>query len=285
MVFIYGFGDLGDALLTESDAVHRSCPKDWLKPVLDALAWEEDQVLQATTAGKIEGFCLRFGGFYGPGASTERMAQLLRRRVLPIPKGALSRGPWIHIEDAATAVTGALSRGRAGEVYNILDEKPLPAIAMVRQLADAIHAPKPWPIPMWFKRLAAPFAADVSLNTTLRVSNENAKRDLAWQPRFRTITEGLRDFVRPNHDQTRRWGVSPIMNYVHHEAHDPPSAMTSSGRQRGRSSQVLYKRREVRFPGGQFLGRGVPLNCGDVWDSRVDGKLATGIWGRLSRPG
>ena len=44
-------------LLTESDAVHRSCPKDWLKPVLDALACEEDQVLQATTAGKIEGLC------------------------------------------------------------------------------------------------------------------------------------------------------------------------------------------------------------------------------------
>jgi hypothetical protein len=31
------------------------------------------------------------------------------------------------------------------------------------------------------------------------------------------------------------------------------------------------------------LGRGIPLNCGDVWGSRVDGKGATGIWGRLSR--
>ena len=131
------------------------------------------------------------------------MAQLLRRHVLPIPKAALSRGaPWIHIEDAPTAVTVALSRGRVGEVYNIVDEEPLPATAMVRQLADAIPAPKPWPIPMWFMRLAAPFAADVSLNTALRVSNEKAKRHLARQPRFRTITEGLRDFVRPNYHQT-----------------------------------------------------------------------------------
>jgi hypothetical protein len=65
MVFIYGFGDLGDQILTEADAVRRSCPKSWLKPALDALASEEDQVLQATGAGQIDGLCLRFGVFYG----------------------------------------------------------------------------------------------------------------------------------------------------------------------------------------------------------------------------
>ena len=203
MAFIYGFGDLGDDLLTESDAVRRSCPKAWLKPALDALASEEDQVLQATRTGQIEGLCLRFGGFYGPGTGSDRMAQLLRRRLLPISGRAQSRGaPWIHIQDAAAAAVAALARGKAGEVYNIVDDEPLPATAMVRQLADAIHAPKPWPMPMWFVRFAAPFAAAAWLTTTLRVSNEKAKRELAWQPRFRTIAEGLRDFVRPNHDQT-----------------------------------------------------------------------------------
>jgi nucleoside-diphosphate-sugar epimerase len=196
MVFIYGFGDLGNDLLTESDAVCQSCPECWLQPALDALAYEEDQVLQAARAGQIEGLCLRFGGFYGPGTGTDRMAQLLRRRLLAIPRGALSRGaPWTHIEDAATAVVAALSRGNAGEVYNIVDDEPLPATEMLGELGDAIHAPKPWPIPMWFVRLAAPFAAAAWLNTTLRVSNAKAKGDLAWQPRFKTIREGLRDFA------------------------------------------------------------------------------------------
>lgn len=197
MIFIYGFGDLGDDLLTENDAVRRSCPKACLKPALDALASEEDQVLQATRAGQIEGLCLRFGGFYGPGTGTDRMAQLLRRRFLPIPAGALSRGaPWIHVNDAAAAVIAALLRGKAGGVYNIVDDEPLPATVMVRGLADAIHAPRPWPIPMWFVRLAAPFAAAAWLNTTLRVSNAKAKKDLAWQPRYKTIHEGLRDFAK-----------------------------------------------------------------------------------------
>jgi 2-alkyl-3-oxoalkanoate reductase len=197
MVFIYGFGDLGDQILTEADAVRRSCPKSWLKPVLDALASEEDQVLQATGAGQIDGLCLRFGGFYGPGTGIERMAQLLQRRLLLIPKRALSRGaPWIHVNDAAAAVIAALSRGKTGEVYNIVDDEPLPASAMVRGLADAIHAPRPWSIPMWFVRLAAPFAAAAWLNTTLRVSNAKAKKDLAWQPRYQTIHEGLPDFAK-----------------------------------------------------------------------------------------
>jgi 2-alkyl-3-oxoalkanoate reductase len=197
MVFIYGFGDLGDQILTEADAVRRSCPKSWLKPALDALASEEDQVLLATGAGQIDGLCLRFGGFYGPETGIERMAHLLQRRLLLIPKRALSRGaPWIHVNDAAAAVIAALSRGKAGEVYNIVDDEPLPATAMVRGLADAIHAPRPWSIPMWFVRLAAPFAAAAWLNTTLRVSNAKAKKDLAWQPRYQTIHEGLQDFAK-----------------------------------------------------------------------------------------
>ena len=197
MVFIYGFGDLGDDLLTESDAVRRSCPKVWLQPALDALVSEEDEILQATKAGQIEGICLRLGGFYRPGTGTDRMSQLLRRRFLPIPVGALSRGaPWIHVNDAAAAVIAALLRGKAGEVYNIVDDEPLPATVMVRGLAGAIHAPRPWPIPMWFVRLAAPFAAAAWFNTTLRVSNAKAKKDLAWQPRYKTIHEGLRDFAK-----------------------------------------------------------------------------------------
>jgi nucleoside-diphosphate-sugar epimerase len=124
MVFIYGFGDLGDGLLTEADAVRQTCPKPWLRPVLDALASEEDQVLNAIRYGRIEGICLRFGGFYGPGAVTDRMAQLLRRRMLPIPKSPTSRGvPWIHIEDAAAAVVVALTRANPGETYNITDDQ------------------------------------------------------------------------------------------------------------------------------------------------------------------
>jgi nucleoside-diphosphate-sugar epimerase len=203
MVFIYGFGDLGDDLLAESDPVRRNCPKAWLRPALDALASAEGQVLQATREGQIGGICLRFGGFYGPGAGTDRMAQLLRRRLLPAPKGALSRGvPWIHIQDAAAAVIAALSRGKAGETYNIVDNQPIPATAMARELADAMHAPKPWPLPMWFVELAAPFAAAAWLNTTLRVSNSKAKKELLWQPRFKNVREGFQDFANRSNDRT-----------------------------------------------------------------------------------
>ncbi len=128
MVFIYGFGDLGDIALTEDMPPAREIPAPWLRPPVDALLSEEAQILNASQARSIEGVILRFGGFYGPGAGIDVMMSRLRRRLLPLPKRPRSRGvPWVHICDAASAVVAAVSGGGSGQTYNVADDEPVPA--------------------------------------------------------------------------------------------------------------------------------------------------------------
>jgi nucleoside-diphosphate-sugar epimerase len=197
MVFVYGFGDHGDAALTEDTPVARYLPKARLGESVNALISEEAQILEATRTGRTEGVVLRFGGFYGPDAGTETMIQMLRRRVLPISKQARSRGvPWIHVSDAAAAVVAALSRHKPGQVYNVADDEAVSAGELIAYLADSFHAPRPWSIPVWVTRLTAPFAAAAWLDTTLRVSNAKAKRELGWVPQFPTFRDGIADMAR-----------------------------------------------------------------------------------------
>ena len=75
MVFIYGYGDLGPDRLTEQNSVAQSVPKPWLRPSIDALIDMERQVLDANRQGNIEGFLLRFGGFYGQRAGSRNHNQ------------------------------------------------------------------------------------------------------------------------------------------------------------------------------------------------------------------
>jgi nucleoside-diphosphate-sugar epimerase len=196
MVFIYGFGDLGDTPLAEDTPAPIRTPPTWLAPPIDALQSEEAQIAEASRAGLIEGIVLRFGGFYGPGAGLEEMNRLLRRRALPLPRRPMSRGvPWIHINDAASAMVAAIAQGQSGQCYNITDDESAPAAELVRHLARAIDAPKPIPVPNWVLRLATPFVASAWFDTTLKVSNQRAKQELRWTPQFPTYRDGIGDAV------------------------------------------------------------------------------------------
>ena len=172
-------------------------PKGWLRSSIDALVDMETQVMDASRKGSIEGIVLRFGGFYGPRAGTEITARLLRRRWMPVVKDSDdSVIPLIHIEDAAIATVAALCCGRAGEVYNIVDDEPASFAAVVRHLAARIGAPQPRTVPRWFLRLIAPYAAASWLGTNMRVSNAKAKRELQWKPRFSNYRAGIAELSR-----------------------------------------------------------------------------------------
>lgn len=197
MVFVYGFGDLGPDPLTEASAVPvQTPPKPWLRAAIDALVEEERQVLEAARLGRIDGIVLRFGSFYGPGAGIEMMIGMLRKRVLLLPKNPIGMGiPWIHIRDAASAVVAALCHGGSGEIYNIVDDEPARFSDLVHHLARVIHAPPPRSVATWVVQVLAPFAVEALSNTTMRVSNVKAKRDLAWTPLFSSYVEGIADLA------------------------------------------------------------------------------------------
>jgi nucleoside-diphosphate-sugar epimerase len=196
MVFVYGFGELGARLISEEHPLAHSAPRPGLLPSARALASAEAQVQKATDSGSIEGVIVRFGSFYGPRAGTDIAARLLRWRLLTIPRAAHGSGvPWIHIDDAASGVVAAMTRGRAGQAYNIVDDEAARLRDVFEYLATVMRLPQPPSVPMWMMQLMAPFLVEGLLETTLRVSNAKAKTELDWRPRFPTYREGLTAFA------------------------------------------------------------------------------------------
>ena len=142
-----------------------------------------------------EGLALRYGGFYGPGtgislAADAVMAGPIRKRRFPIVGDGGGVWSLIHIEDAAAATAAAVERGRPG-VYNVVDDEPAPAREWLPVLASALGAKPPRRIPRWLGRLAAGEIATLMMTEARGASNEKAKRELGWQPRYPSWRQGF----------------------------------------------------------------------------------------------
>ena len=141
------------------------------------------------TAGKMEGIVLRYGSFYGPGASDDLVGMISKRKVPVIGHGT---GIWsfLHIRDAAAATVAALERGTPG-VYNVVDDEPASVAEWLPFLARAIGAKAPYRVPVWLGRLAAG-EVGVSMMTQIRgSSNAKAKRELGWEPAWPSWRQGF----------------------------------------------------------------------------------------------
>ena len=190
VIFRYGYGDL-PPMLREEDP-----PPETLPDGLAAEALAGVKALEETVLGA-RGIVLRYGLFYGAAAGHVRfMTKMLKRRMMRLPgedRGALS---WIHLDDAATATVAALDRGRPGEIYNICDDEPASFHAFTREMADAIGAKSPKSMPVPLVRAVMPYFV-AAMSGTVTMSNEKAKRELGWTPRYPTIREGLKEMRRP----------------------------------------------------------------------------------------
>jgi nucleoside-diphosphate-sugar epimerase len=187
LIFGYGYGDHGTRKLTESDPFGRA-QGGYADPVVAALESAEHQAFAAKEVGSI---ALRYGIFYGPNTFSALFVGMMRKRLLPIPRGGGGETCWVHVEDAAAATVAALERGTPGRAYNVVDEKPVSWRDFAWALADAFETPGPWEVPYPVLRLAAPYLA-VMMASTLRVSNDRARRELEWTPSMPTYREGIR---------------------------------------------------------------------------------------------
>ncbi len=173
--------------------ISRDTPQD-LRAGLAAIQSMESQVLEASRSGCIEGIVLRYGLFYGPGnPATEKMISLVRRRLLPVVRDNRSLLPWINVADAVSATVAALDRGQPGGIYDIVDDKPASMTEIVRGMAEYAGARPPRTVPLWLIRLSAPYLANM-MAMRLPLSNQKARAELAWHPRFPTWLEGLAQF-------------------------------------------------------------------------------------------
>jgi len=161
----------------------------------DALASMESQILEASRAGRIEGIVLRYGLFYGThNPATEQMVAMVRRRMLPVVRGDHGLLPCIHVDDAVAATVAALDKGAPGQIYDIVDDRPVSMTEIVRAIAEYTGAPAPFAVPGWLPRLLAPFFDSVTA-LRLPLSNAKARTDLGWHPRFSTWRDGLAEML------------------------------------------------------------------------------------------
>jgi nucleoside-diphosphate-sugar epimerase len=152
----------------------------------------ERQVLE--TEG-IDGVVLRYGFFYGPRtayAADGYQAGEVRRRRVPLVGGGDGVFSFVHVEDAAAATVAACERGAPG-VYNVTDDEPAPMREWVPVYAEALGAPRPLRVPKLIARVVAGKAVTMFATSLRGASNEKAKRELGWQPRYASWRQGFRE--------------------------------------------------------------------------------------------
>ncbi|WP_280387393.1 NAD-dependent epimerase/dehydratase family protein [Nocardia wallacei] len=191
LILGYGLRDHGTAAVTEAAEFGRP---DGTRADASLTALRAAEDLPARAPG-IESVALRYGFFYGPGAS-DLFARMLRLMLLPLPRRATGTTGWIHVDDAAAATVAALERGRADTAYNIVDDEPASWGAMFTELARTIGAPTPPRLPDRLVRLGAPLVARQMLDMSIRVSNAEAAVELGWHPALPSLRDGLATLAR-----------------------------------------------------------------------------------------
>jgi nucleoside-diphosphate-sugar epimerase len=165
----------------------------WIKTEEDPL-----QVMAGTKAishledvvVKAGGAVLRYGGFYGPGA-TDDLVKYVRKRLFPLVGGGTGYVSWVHLDDAASATVLAVEQNAKG-VFNIVDDEPAPVSEWLPYLAKCARAKPPRRVPAW---LARPLAGEMMVRMMTEgcgFANAKAKRELGWEPQYPSWRRGFR---------------------------------------------------------------------------------------------
>lgn len=179
----------GAVAKTEEDQLDPD-PVPAMRQSIDAIRYLEDTVIGAEWT---EGVVLRYGGFYGPGTSLwpgGEVAELLEKRQFPLVGDGKGVWSFVRIDDAAEATVAAIEGGERG-IYNVVDDSPEPVTEWLPGVAEALGAKPPRHVPRWLGRLLAGEVVAVMMTEVRGASNEKAKRELGWSPRYPSWREGL----------------------------------------------------------------------------------------------
>jgi nucleoside-diphosphate-sugar epimerase len=156
----------------------------------EAIRHVEETVLKAG------GAVLRYGAFYGPGA-TDDQVELVRKRQFPLVGAGTGYSSWVHLDDAASATVLAVEQKATG-VFNIVDDEPAPASEWLPYLAACAGAKRPMRVPQWLARLLAGDVAVTMMTEGRGFSNAKAKRQLGWELRYPSWRQGFKEGLVAN---------------------------------------------------------------------------------------
>ena len=173
----------GGWVKTEEDPLDPE-PETTFRTIADAICHLEDVVLKAG------GAVLRYGGFYGPGA-TDDQVELVRKRQFPLVGGGTGYSSWVHLDDAASATVLAVEQKAKG-VFHIVDDEPAQVREWLPYLARSAGLRRPMRLPKWVAQLLA--GEMVKMVTEGRAfSNAKAKRELGWELRYPSWRQGFKE--------------------------------------------------------------------------------------------
>lgn len=173
------YPDRGDAWITEE------CSPDNF-PMAEGNLAAEASTERFSAAGGI-GVVLRFGWFYGPGAThSEEFFALARHHISIMIGPPDSYVSSIHVADAGAAVVAALAVPKG--MYNVVDNVPLTK----RSYADALSAAAGKAAWLRIPGRAALLlgSRSTSLTRSLRVSNARFRNASEWTPMYPSALEG-----------------------------------------------------------------------------------------------
>jgi nucleoside-diphosphate-sugar epimerase len=179
----------GGDVKSEDDPVWTDPPEPFRSGAAPTLAHEREVV----EADGIEGLVLRYGFLYGPGtyyAADGGTARQVRARRFPIVGRGAGVFSFIHVADAAGATVAACERGAPG-IYNVVDDEPAPLREWLPVYAEALGARPPFKVPTWIARIFGGAFATITATQLRGASNEKAKRELGWQPRYPSWRRGF----------------------------------------------------------------------------------------------
>jgi 2-alkyl-3-oxoalkanoate reductase len=179
----------GTPVKTEDDPLNPDPPAS-ARQTLAAIRYVDETVPKQAP----EGIVLRYGLFYGHGASNGTLSAI-RAGKFPIIGGGTGIWSFCEITDGAAATAAAVTRGAPG-VYNIVDDEPAPAAEWVPFLARCLGAEAPREVPAALGRELAGEFLTAQMTVARGSSNAKAKRELGWAPRYASWREGFGEWAK-----------------------------------------------------------------------------------------
>ena len=144
---------------------------------------------EAVPAQVPEGLVLRYGILYGHGAS-DLMLDAVRKRQMPVIGGGTGVWSFTEVTDAAAAAVAAVAKGAPG-IYNVVDDEPAAVAQWLPYLASCLGAKPPMRAPAWLGQLLGGKMIVEWMTQGRGASNEKAKRELGWTPKYPSWRDGF----------------------------------------------------------------------------------------------
>jgi len=167
---------------TDASQVQETSPAQPATPTGRILLAAEQLLLDSVREKQFPAVLLRVAGIYGPGRG-HHLLQYLKNEAKISGRGERCLN-MIHRDDVVGAIITVLQSGRPGEIYNLVDDEPVPQIHFFRWLSETLGRPMPPFVP---ESAAAPAKRGLP---NKKVLNRKLKMELGYSFLYPTFRQG-----------------------------------------------------------------------------------------------